>query len=272
MDGGPANAGILERAELEGTEVPTAADPVASPPCEVPIGPDSPILAIMSTARAMRHLAPDPVPDELISSLIEAATWAPTGGNAQGEAFVVVTDPETKARLAALWRRVVDDYRLLMEAAIPGIGSNPSTARVRESVTYQRYHFAETPAIIVACYDQRAMRERARGPLRTAIAAARKAGLRRTAGLFRAWPTIAQRSEAASIYPAVENLLLAARAHGLAACLTTWHLLAEAEFKGVLGIPKNVKTFAVIPVGWPLRRFGPVKRGPVESVIHRERW
>ncbi len=122
------------------------------------------------------------------------------------------------------------------------------------------------------------MRRPARGeapgtsPIRSLIAAARKTGLRHTAALLRAWPTFAQRSTAASVYPAVQNLLLAARAHGLAACLTTWHLLAEAELKEILGIPKGVETFAVIPIGWPLRRFGPVKRGPVEEMIHRERW
>ena len=87
-----------------------------------------------------------------------------------------------------------------------------------------------------------------------------------------AMPAFAARSEAASIYPAVENLLLAARAHGLGACLTTWHLLAEDEIKAIPGIPKGVHTFAVIPLGWPLRPFGPVNREPVERVLHRDRW
>jgi hypothetical protein len=57
-----------------------------------------------------------------------------------------------------------------------------------------------------------------------------------------------------------------------AACLTAWHLLAEDEFKEALGIPKEAKTWAVIPIGWPLRRFGPVRRRPVDEVIHHERW
>jgi nitroreductase len=82
----------------------------------------------------------------------------------------------------------------------------------------------------------------------------------------------AGRAEAGFFYPAVENLLLAARAHGLAACLTSWHLFAEDEFKAVIGIPKEVQTWAIIPIGWPLRRFGPVNRRPVDEVIHRERW
>ena len=80
------------------------------------------------------------------------------------------------------------------------------------------------------------------------------------------------RSEAASIYPAVQNLLLAARSLGLAATLTTWHLMAEGEVKRVLGIPRGVHTYALIPVGWPVGRFGPVSRKPVEEMIHRDRW
>jgi len=67
-------------------------------------------------------------------------------------------------------------------------------------------------------------------------------------------------------------VLLAARALGLAATLTTWHLMAEGEVKQVLGIPKSVHTYALIPVGWPAGRFGPVRRKPVDGMIHRDRW
>jgi nitroreductase len=70
----------------------------------------------------------------------------------------------------------------------------------------------------------------------------------------------------------VENLLLAARAHGLAACLTSWHLFAEDDTKDVLGIPKDVRTWAIIPIGYPLKAFGPVNRRPVDEAIRWERW
>ncbi len=118
----------------------------------------------MSTTRAMRHLAPDPVPDELIHSLLEAATWAPTLGNSQTEAFVVVTDRGQMARLATLWRRVIADCELLTDAAFPGYYSDPAAARIREATHHQRDHFAETPAVIVVCVDQRAAKRRARAP------------------------------------------------------------------------------------------------------------
>ena len=97
-------------------------------------------------------------------------------------------------------------------------------------------------------------------------------GLPRWLGVVRASGAWLERSEAASIYPGVENLLLAARALGLGACLTTWHLFADAELKAILGIPPDVDTYAVIPVGWPLGHHGPVGRGPVDEQIHRDRW
>ena len=76
----------------------------------------------------------------------------------------------------------------------------------------------------------------------------------------------------ASIYPFVQNLLLAARALGLAANLTVWHFFAENEFKQVLGVPKQVTVYALVPVGWPAGRFGPVRRRPVADVVHWDRW
>jgi nitroreductase len=77
---------------------------------------------------------------------------------------------------------------------------------------------------------------------------------------------------AASIYPAVQNLLLAARSLGLAATLTVWHLGLEREYKDVLGIPRQVRTYGIVPVGWPLGRMGPVSRPAASAVIHRDRW
>ncbi|MEA2169049.1 MAG: hypothetical protein QOF76_2349, partial [Solirubrobacteraceae bacterium] len=85
-------------------------------------------------------------------------------------------------------------------------------------------------------------------------------------------PPIAASSYYGSIYPSVQNLLLAARANGLGAVITTWHLMLESEFKAVLGIPRNVKTFAIVPVGYPLGRFGEVVRKPAAASIHRDRW
>jgi nitroreductase len=224
----------------------------------------------MSTARAIRHLAPEPVPEDAIRALVQAAVWAPTGSNQQGHGYVVVTDREQIARLAALWRRVIEDFRAGTGAA--GIAADdPAAERMRTAIDYQRDHFEDTPVVVVACYDLGA-RRRAAQSAGTAVRLLRAVGLRRWLRLVRASPKWIDRSEAASVYPAVENLLLAARSLGLGACLTTWHLFAEDELKAILGIPHAVKTFAVIPIGWPLRPFGPVRREPVERVIHWNRW
>jgi nitroreductase len=231
--------------------------------------PDA-LFKVMSTNRAIRHLAADPVPDETIRALVQAAVWAPTGSNQQGQSFVVVTDRDQIVRLAALWRRVIEDFRAGTTAA--GMTrDDPSSKRIRDAVDYQRDHFEETPVVIVACYDLGAGKRAARDP-RSIWRLVRAVGPRRFRRMVMASGTWMARSEAASMLPGVQNLLLAARALGLGACLTTWHLFAEDELKRILGIPRNVDTFAVIPVGWPLRPFGPVKRDPVETAIHRDRW
>src|SRR5262249_47820327 len=79
-------------------------------------------------------------------------------------------------------------------------------------------------------------------------------------------------ANAASVYPGVENLLLAARALGLGATMTTWHMFLEDDFKRVLGLPRYMTPFALIPVGYPLGHFGPVRRRPAKEVIHWDRW
>lgn len=228
------------------------------------------LFALMSTSRAIRHLAPDPVPEETIRQLIQAAVWAPTGSNLQGQAFVVVTDRAQIAQLAKLWRRVIEDFRAGMRAA-GVVQDDPASERIRASVDEQRDHFEETPVVIVACYYLGTRAKAMRNPL-VGLRLLREVGLRRWLRVARTSGTWASRSEGASIFPGVENLLLTARALGLGACLTTWHLFAEDELKQILGIPREVHTFAVIPVGWPRRPFGQVRRDPVDGAIHRDHW
>ena len=233
---------------------------------------DESLLEVMASMRAMRRLRPDPVPDELIRELVEAAQWAPNAGSQQGQVFVVVTDRAQIARLAEVWRKVVDIYGGWIAKADPRFGRDPVTVRTWEAVRYQRDHFGETPVVIVACYDQRAFNRRLRRRFGDTVSTLRRVGWRGATPLIRSLSAAEQRSEAASIYPAIQNLLLVARARGLGANLTTWHLLAERDVKAILGIPKGVRTYAIIPIGWPLGRFGPVSRRPVNSVLRRNHW
>ena len=232
--------------------------PTSSGEVRAHAGRTRPLFAVMATARAMRYLSPEPVPEELLRALVQAAMWAPSGHNAQGEHFVIVIDRATIARLATLWREVVEDCRLA-DAAMGMERSDPVSLRISAAINYQRDHFEDIPALIVACYDLRELKAKQRDP-RVAWKVLRTAGLVRTRRMARR--TFRERMEAASIYPAVENLLLAARAHGLGACLTMWHLLREEEVKQILGIPNGIDTFAIIPIGWPLRPFGRVNRQP----------
>jgi nitroreductase len=137
---------------------------------------------------------------------------------------------------------------------------------IRRAVLFQRDHFHETPALIVPCYRAGRIDADTVRRLITSFPAGdavRLAARGQRVNLL---------GEASSVYPGVQNLLLAARAMGLGAVLTVWHLMLEHEWKKELGIPKRVNTFAVIPIGWPRGRFGPVKRRPPAEVIHRDRW
>lgn len=199
--------------------------------------------------------------------------YAPSAGHQQGQVFVVVTDRDRIARLATVWRMVVDMYESWMGKADPRYGMDPLVVRTWEAVHYQRDHFDETPLLIVACYDQRAYIRSVKSNIGELVAALRKAGTGRARRmLLGGLNAVEERSEAASIYPAIQNLLLAARARGLAATMTTWHLFAEADVKEILEIPNSVRTYALIPIGWPLGRFGPVTRRRPDEVIRRDHW
>jgi nitroreductase len=208
------------------------------------------------------------VPRELLAKLVEAATLAPSGSNTQTYAYVIVTDREQIARLAPIWRAIVEWYRATQEGA--DTMDAAQYARLIDAVRQQAEGFEQIPALIVAGYDMSATVRASRRNLPKVLRETRKLGAARALTLLRSSGRAIAMAEASSVYPGVQNLLLAARAHGLAANITTWHLLLESEFKQVLGIPRQVHTHAIIPVGWPRGHFGPVTRRP--PPIHWDRW
>jgi nitroreductase len=194
----------------------------------------------MRTTRAMRRLKTDPVPDELIREIIEAGTWAPSGGDAQHWRFIVVKDPQIKKQLQLRYQRAFEDLKQRFHAAPPPPGKTEAQKqRMLAARDHLTEHFHEAPVLIVCCLV---------GDSGSGVGAG------------------------ASIYPAVQNMLLAARALGLGATLTTRHLLYEKEVDEILGLPREAHTFAIIPIGYPLGRFGPVSRAPVEQVTFLDRW
>lgn len=241
-------------------------------PEELAFGTDAPLHNVMQTMRAMRRLKPDPVPTEMLNQLVEAATWAPSASNSQSFTWVVVTDRGVMERLAPLWDAAVEFY-LATVARVPGESMDEAQAeRMYRALRYQRDHFRQIPALIVPCYD---------------LSWQRRGVMRRWPSLARAWGALGPRNglhlarnmgrssemaEAASVYPGVQNLLLTARALGLGATITTIHLLLEGRFKRVLGIPGGVKTFAIVPVGWPRGKFGAVRRRSATEAIKWDGW
>lgn len=243
---------------------------MSTPPAETPQGLNAPIFEVMRTMRAMRRLKPDPVPSALLEQIVQAATFAPSASNTQAYTYVVVTDRGQMRALAEPWRACVDFYQ---RTAVPPEGMDRERfGRMLAASRHQADHFAEIPALIVPCYElgpwQRQVERNVVGVARGLAGL----GIRRSLALIRNSRRAVAITEAGCVFPGAQNLLLAARAHGLGAVLTTWHLEQEAEFKAILGIPRRVKTFCMIPVGWPTGRFGEVRRRPAADVIRYDRW
>lgn len=204
------------------------------------------LFEVMYSTRAMRRLKPDPVPQEILLRLIEAAIQAPTPSNTQLWRWVIVLDADQKRKLGALNRTAVTVYLQRGSALItPETPAEAAkAARSRAALEWQAEHFHESPAIVVACAD--------------ADPAMTPAG-RRAAG-------------AITIWPAIQNLLLAARALGLGATPTTLGLTDRDASRAVLNLPDEIEAHALIPVGYPIGHFGPVSRPPVTRVIRFDRW
>ena len=205
----------------------------------------------MQTLRAVRRLRPDPVPDALLHRVLEAASWAPTGGNVQPWRAVVVRDPERKQKLGALyadgWNNYSADHRNQLENAPKEI--QEAQARMLAAGDHLGAHFGETPAIIVFCFNPKLM----------AITDIRLDRVSVVGG--------------ASIYTAVENLLLACRAEGLGCTLTTLLCGYEEEVREILEIPEPWGTACAIPIGYPVGKgHGKISRRPVEKLAFLDQW
>jgi nitroreductase len=189
----------------------------------------------------MRRLKPDPVPDELINKILEAGICAANGGNAQKWKFLVLKKPEIKKAVQVWYKKAFDEVigpRYRTSEPPPGV-SKERYLRQTAAVEYLTDHYAEAPVWIVACLED--------GPTPNRMAGS-------------------------SIYPAVQNMVLAARALGLGTTLTTRHMLYEKEADAAMGLPPGVHSYAILPIGWPMGKFGPVGRGPLKEIVYQDRW
>lgn len=194
-------------------------------------GPGPELWAVVGSQRAHRAFSQEPLEDALVEQLLWAATRAPSAENAQPWVFVVVREPACRAALGRLARRAWEGGgRARVQDHLP-------PALLADVDRGAKGGVAEAPVLVVVCAD-------------TAMVHPSTLG--------------------SSIFPAVQNLLLAATATGLGSALTTLPLVYAGQVCELLALPGGVEPQAVVPLGWPARRLGPPQRLPLSQVVHRE--
>ena len=201
---------------------------------------------LVGNVRAMRRLKPDPVPMELLRTVLDAVVQAPSGMNSQPWAFVVIHDPEGKKWFAERYKAAIESR--FGAVAIPDDDRSP-LARQGRALRYQIDHMHEFPVLLMVAGKR---------DWPAKVADAERVG--------QAPPNYG------AVYPCVQNILLACRAVGLGAALTTMHQMFEDELHDYFGIPDDFGVVVTIPIGYPMGRFGPVRRAPAADVTYYDRW
>ena len=199
------------------------------------------LLGGLTTTRAIRRFRPDTVPDAELAAIMFAASRAPSGSNRQPFRFLVLRDGPRATDAKALLGRAFREAWATKRAADGYGGGDPNAPKARLERAMQHFvdHFEEVPVEVLAC-------------------------------LVRYRPSNAYEGNA--VYPACQNLLLAARARGLGGVMTMWHALVEAELRPLLDIPDDVAISATIPLGYPQGRHGPVRRRPLGEIVFADAW
>jgi len=211
----------------------------------------------INTARALRRFKPDPVPDDVITKILEAGIRAPSGSNEQTWLFVVVKDAEQRKKIGEVYRKGGQILMALYANRVkPEHMDQKQYDKLTASAFYLIDHMADAPVLLLACLQPGQV-----GAQPAQIPPEVAAAMRNLA-----------RMGGSSIYPAVQNIILACRAYGLGTCLTTIHMFYEDEVKAILGLPPEVQTYALLPIGYPTDKFGPIKRKPVKEVVCLDRY
>jgi nitroreductase len=196
------------------------------------------LLEGINSLRSIRKFKPDPVPKDKLKFILESASKAASGSNTQPWEFVLVRDPKVKVRLKEPM------LRTWLERLAGGSGMSQRMRDVYDEATEMLRNTEKVPVIIYCCVD-----------------------------LNRA--SQSEEVRYASIYPAVQNMMLAAHGLGLATCLTAHGATptrGEPDVKKILGIPEHVKIACLVYLGSPAIRLGPPKRKPVEKFTHYDHW
>jgi nitroreductase len=200
------------------------------------LGEDVPLLEGIRTTRAIRRLRPDPVPLALVKKVCEAGTFAPSGGNRQPWKFVAVLDAERRAWVAERYRRAFHAYIAPAVEAAKAPDFPEAGRRNQRAAIHLADHLHEAPVhLFVAGWTRRG------------------------------------EPQLQALMPAVQNVLLACRAVGLGASLTTLHRSFGAECDRFLGLPEGCPSCALLPIGWPLGRYGRPPRRPIDECFYVDR-
>jgi nitroreductase len=194
------------------------------------------------TTRAMRRLKLDPVPAETIVKVIEAATMGPSGSNRQPWIFIVVREQENKDFIAVRYRKAWERYLTPQAREILARAPDSPQGRILKSARYLAEHIAECPVLIFACVKKYTDPRRAGTPMYNAL------------------------------FPAIQNLCLAARGYGLGTSITSLHSMFAAEIDARLGVPPEYSNMVLIPMGYPKGRWARPERKPALAVTFWERW
>jgi nitroreductase len=205
----------------------------------------------LMTTRAMRRFTDDPVSDDVIVDCLRAAVQAPSGGNIQPYQFLVVTDPDLRRAIAALYERGWDRYAPAVAEAMPPFRDEDAARRHERNVRasdHLAHNLASVPVLVLVLMARISM------------------VITDDEGDMDVGPTYA------SVYPAVQNFILAARSHGLGTVLTTIHRIYERELSALLEIPDRFEVVALLPVGHPQGNWGIAPRRPAESLTSWNRF
>ena len=203
-------------------------------------GPTDDVWEVLATARSIRRFTDEPVGDEVLDRCLEAATWAPNGANVQAWRFVVLRSPEVRAAVAESARLALEVIEPVYGMSRPDPDDDSRRART-DRATYELHdHAGERTSVLFTTYGYDSASELLLG---------------------------------GSIYPAMQNFLLAARAQGLGACLTSWaNYGGEALLREAVGIPDGWLLAGHVVVGWPRGAHGPVRRRPLSDVVFHDHW
>jgi nitroreductase len=213
--------------------------------CDWPL--DVPTLEAIRTLRSMRNLKRDPLDPQIVRVILEAAGKAPSGGNTQPWEFIVVTDPVVKEKLRDLVVEGLEIYAnsnlLIPKDKVVGfLSSDNPVVRMAQNTD-------KVPVLILTCLNAKRARR-----------------------FTDEWSVLEEQANWASVFPAVENLLLAARALGFGTAISIFPLFKMKELKQLFSLPEYAKPAILVYLGYPAAPFSEPKRLPIEDFIHENKW